>query len=101
MGNQIALIEKGSSLPFIFDRGGESIEGWICEINVKQFPADTSQITRVIAPDGRTWPGFLTSSETDLLTPIGLYRIIGLLTNASTGEEEQVPVRFNLADAWA
>lgn len=101
MANEITIIRKGESLPFVFDRSGKSIEGWICTINVKRFPDDASQITRAIVPNGTTWPGFLTSSETEGLNSIGLYRLIGLLTNSSTGEEEQVPVRFNLANAWA
>ena len=100
MANEITIIQKGESLPFVFDRSGNSIAGWICTINVKQFQADSSQVTRVIVPDGTTWPGFLTSAETDALTPNGLYRIIGLLTNSGTNEEEQVPIRFNLTGAW-
>ena len=98
----IQPIQKGESVPFIFDRGGESIEGWVCTINVKRLNADASSITRVIPPVGDTWPGFLTSTETDTLTTGGKpYRLIGILTNAATGEEEQVTkIRFNITESW-
>ena len=103
MANPFAIVRKGESLNFVFDRDGESIDGWICTISVKTFPADTSAISpRVITPVGRTWPGFLTSTETDTLA-IGDYRLIGLLTNATTNEEEQETEfnRFNVTEAWA
>lgn len=101
MANEITIIKKGESLPFVFDRSGKSIAGYVCTLVVKQFPGDVALITRVIPSVGRTWPGFLTSTETDALAVLGLYRAIGLLVNASTGEEEQVPVRFHLTEAWA
>lgn len=102
MANAILPVRQGESFSFAFDLSGDSIDGWICTINVKQFPADTSQLTRVIeAGDNDTWPGIITSTETDALTPIGLYRLIGLLTNSTTGQEKQPVIRFNLTDAWA
>ncbi len=103
MGNGFTIIRQGESLPFIFDRSGVSIEGWICTIEIKRFPSDTSLITpRVITPDGRTWPGFLTSDETAALDVNG-YRLIGVLTNATTNEQEQImeTTRFNITDSWA
>lgn len=98
----IQPIQKGESVPFVFNRDGESIEGWVCTINVKRLTSDSSSITRVIQAVGLAWPGFLTSVETDTLTTGGKpYRLIGILTNASTGEEEQVTnIRFNLTSAW-
>ena len=102
MGNEITVVRKGESLPFVFDRAGESIDGWVCTIEVKKVPSDSSLITRVITPDGDTWPGFLTSTETSALA-IGTYRLIGALTNSSTNEEEQITetTRFNITDSWA
>lgn len=94
------VVREGESLPFVFDRGDESIEGWVCTIEVKKFPGDTSSLTRVIPAVGNSWPGFLTSAETSGLA-IGTYRLIGVLTNTTTGEEEQVPLRFNITDSWA
>jgi len=101
--SNIQPIQKGESVPFIFDRGGQSIDGFVCTINVKRLASDTSSITRVIPPDGNTWPGFLTSAETDTLTTGGKpYRLIGILTNASTDEEEQITkIRFNITGSWA
>ncbi len=96
----ITILRTGESLPFEFDRGGESISGWVCVIEVRKYPGDTALISRTISPTGETWEGFLTSTETALLA-IGLYRLIGLLTNSVTDEEEQVPLRFNVTEAWA
>lgn len=93
------VVRKGESLPFVFDRGGESVVGWTCTIEVKKFPGDTSLITRVIPLVNNKWPGFLTSGETDTLDP-GPYRLIGLLENTGTNEEEQVILRFNITDTW-
>lgn len=100
MGNEIRILRQGESLPFVFDRSGESIEGWVCTINVKVFADDTALISRVIAPVDRTWPGFLTSAETGALN-VGIYRLTGVLTNSTTDEEEQIPIRFNITDTWA
>lgn len=101
MANAFKIVRKGESLPFQFDRDGESIQGWICTIEVKKFPSDVSTIApRIIAPEGDTWPGFLTSTETDTLVK-GPYRLIGVLTNASTDEEKQDIIRFSVTDSWA
>lgn len=100
MSTPIRIVRQGGSVPFVFDRDGESIDGWICTINVKIFKNDSSVITRVITEEDDTWPGFLTSTETDALA-LGMYRLIGVLTNASTNEEEQVVLRFNLIQKWA
>lgn len=99
MGNPITLIKKGESLPFAFDRGGATIVGWVCTIKATRYPGDTPAVDRVIVPTGSEWIGFLTSAETAALAA-GLWRLTGLLTNATTGERESVPVRFNLAEAW-
>jgi len=98
--SKIETVRQGESLQFVFDRDGESIDGWICTIEVKKFPGDASSITRVITPEGNEWPGFLTQTETSALA-IGTYRLIGVLTNSSTDEEEQEIIRFNLTDTWA
>ena len=99
---KITVIRQGESLDFVFDRSGEDITNWICTINVKEFPDDDSSITRVIPEDedANSWDGFLTQTETSTLA-VGLWWIIGILTNSVTDEEEQVPVRFNVTKAWA
>ena len=98
--SKIQVIRKGESLPFEFDRGDESISGWVCTMQVRKFPGDAAAISRIIPPVGDTWPGFLTEPETSGLA-VGLYRLIGVLTNSTTDEEEQVPLRFNITDSWA
>lgn len=96
----IPIVRKGESLPFEFDRGDESIDGWVCLIEVKKLTADAALISRTITPTGTVWPGFLTATETAALA-VGLYRLIAVLTNATTDEEEQVLLRFNVTDSWA
>ena len=100
--SKTTVIQQGESLPFVFDRNGEEITNWICTIFVKQYPADTELITRVIEPVNRTWPGFLTSIETAALalSSTSPYTLAGIVTNSVTDEEEQIPLRFNVAPSW-
>ena len=97
---KIQVIRSGDSLPFTFDRGTEEIVNWVCTLQVRKHTGDTPAISRVIPPLGDTWPGYLTQAETSALGT-GLWRMIGVLTKASTDEEEQVPLRFNVTDSWA
>ncbi len=102
MSGPIRFVRKGGSLPFVFDRDGESVEGWVCTIYVKEFKSDASLITRIIPIDpNKQWSGYLTSTETESLAQPTLYRLIAILVNSTTDEEEQVPVRFQLNKAWA
>ncbi len=106
MANQTLLL-KGESMPFVFDRSGESIDGWICNIQIKKFPTDGSNdynfVPRLVEPDTseENWPGILTSADIVALTANGPFRLVGLLTSALTGEQEQVPLRFHVAQSWA
>lgn len=93
------VIRQGGSLPFVFDRDGESIDGWTCTINLMQFPGDTPTVSRVIAASGDTWPGFLTEAETTGLA-IGHWRLVGVLDKASTDEKEKPIIRFHVAKKW-
>lgn len=98
--SKIIQIRKGEHLPFSFDRGGETIEGWVCTISWKKFPADAAIASRVITPTDCVWSGFLTSTETAGLDT-GLYYLTAKLTNAADDEEEQPSVRFGVTEAWA
>jgi hypothetical protein len=102
MSNAIEIIRKRESLDFIFDLGGEDISGWTCNINVKQYPDDTSLITRTIAPDatGKQWSGYITETESATLTEGVLYWLIGVLENATTDERRTVPKRFQVSRQW-
>lgn len=54
-GNKIISIQVGESLPFKFDRGGDSITNWTCDVSWKQFPSDNINIpaeTATIADGG-------------------------------------------------
>lgn len=97
---KIPIVRKGENLPFEFDRADESIDGWVCTVEVKKFTSDTALISRVISPTGQAWISFLSSTDTTALA-IGLYRLIAVLTNASTDEEEQIALRFNVTESWA
>ena len=101
----ITIIRKGGDLKFIFDRDGEDITGFVCAVTVKKFPDDTATTVngRVITPLENTWPGILTSTDVDSIaveSGLGLYWLIAKITNAATGEERQVPERFNITKAW-
>ena len=97
--NSLQIVRKGRSLPFVFDRGGASIDSWICTINVKRYPGDTADISRVIAPVNLTWPGFLTATETAALAALGTWMLIGTITNASEDRAEYPIIRFHVAEA--
>lgn len=103
---KIKVIRQGESLPFVFDRDGEDITGYVCTIFVKQFPSNVSDITRIIEPSVNEktgigeWSGFLTQTETSALD-VGLWIINAKLVKASTDEEEAIPVRFTIAVPWA
>ena len=98
---KIETVRKGESLPFTFDRGDESIAGWTCTIKVKEYDEDTALITKIITPTDGQWKGFLTGTETATLTEGNTYRIVAVLTNATTDEAEQVEARFSLTASWA
>lgn len=103
---KIKVIRQGESLPFVFDRGGEDITGFVCTIFVKQFPGNVSSITRIIEPSVNEktgfgqFAGFLTQTETSALE-IGLWIINAKLVKADTDEEEAIPVRFTIVVPWA
>ncbi len=110
--SKIRTLRRGESLPFSFDRGGESTDGFICTLNVAQFPGDTPTISRVIPLSTNSdtgnaeWSGLITSAESDTLTnnvDSSLWWAIGILSNTTTGEEEQIAqgsVRFNVSRTW-
>jgi len=101
MTNKLVVIQKGESLPFKFDRGGASIVGWVCVIFVKQKPDDVATIERTITADeDRAFSGFLTKTETELLVE-GLWYLTGVLTDAGTDEQEEIPVRFRVTKSWS
>ena len=100
--DKLIRIQQGESLPFEFSRGGDAIDGWECSLIVKQYPDDSPIVNRVIPAVGKAWPGFVTGSETTGLA-VGLYMAIGLITNTTTDESEQVAdggVRFFVTKTW-
>lgn len=100
----ITVIRQGEDLEFVFDLNGEDISGWVCLIQVSRTPEDEfALVSRIIPPDGRTWPGFLTSTETEAfpVSSTSPYFLTGFLTNSSTDQERQIPRRFNVTVPWA
>ena len=103
MANEIVGVNKGDVADFVFSRGNESISGWVCTLKLKRFPADTALVSRVIAEEDGQWPGFLTTTETAALTVGVTYFMMGVLTNATTGEKETVEneSRIHIEPEWA
>lgn len=109
IGNPITIIRDGGDLPFVFDRDGESVEGYVCTVTVKQFPEiDLSTIIPdfVVPAVGNEWPGELTPGQTQLLRASSLtvttspFYLTARITNATTNESREVPERFQLATSW-
>ena len=104
--NKLTIIKQGESLPFLFDRGDNGIDGWTCTIYVKEKPSDADEgifTARVVTPEGESWPGYLTTAETSVLTVLpkgAAYYLIGKLQNTTTLEEEIVTQRFRVTTAW-
>jgi len=97
---KIPVIRRGESLPFEFDRGGKSIDGYVCTISVKQYPDDIPSVSRVVEPTDDVWSGFLTHTETASLGINGLWIIHARLVRSETDQEEAEPVRFNISQSW-
>ena len=108
------VLIKGDSLEFSFDRGGDSMDDWVCTLNVLQFPGDTPAISRVIESSTNSstgeeeWAGFITAAESALLTNstspnANGWQVIGKLVNSTTGEQETVvqgSTRFSQSPTW-
>ena len=104
--NKLEIIRQGESLDFNFTLNDptESISNWTCTISVKEKPDDAALISRVVTPNGNSWPGFLTQTETSALPPLAkgaAYYLIALKQNTTIDKEEQETVRFRVTKAWA
>ncbi len=104
MMNKLLRVQQGESLPFKFDRDGGTIAGWVCTISLVNRPGDTDLLTgsgRVIAPrdSDRSFPGFLTNTET---APLGikLFYLIASLVNLTTNELEEIQARVDVTQKW-
>lgn len=98
---KIQPLRAGESLPFAFDRGGLDITGWECLIVVKQYPGDAALISGTVTPTNGVWAGYLTSTQTAAFDTGKTYRLMAILTNAETDEEEQIESRFSVTDSWS
>lgn len=94
------IIQRGESLPFVFDRGCEPIDGWICVISVKRYPENTASINRLITPTNGQWIGALTAAETVSL-PISQQILTAKLVNESTDESDEQSVNFYVGSTGA
>jgi len=96
----IPRVKQGESFPFEFDRGGESLAGWTCLLEVKRFKSDsTSLVSRLVTAVGNKWPTFLTQTETAAFV-VGHHVILGQLSKTSTDEEEQKKLTIHVLEAW-
>lgn len=96
----IESIKQGESYPFTFDLNGASTDGWVCRLNLKQYPDDTTSINRTLTASNNKWTGFLTERETRNLN-VGQYTLIAKLTKASTNEKDVLNKRFYVTKKWA
>jgi hypothetical protein len=102
---KIQVIRKGESLPFSFNLGTTDTAGYVCTITVRQYPANAASISRVVestvdATTGQTvWAGFLTATETAALD-VGMWVLNANLVKASTVEQTDIPVRFQITPNW-
>lgn len=102
----ITIVKPGGSIPFFFDRGGESIRGWTLEVFIKQRPEDDYIIGpfEVETQNGCNWQGYFAASTTDELEPSNIpYYIIGVITNQDTNEKQQIDggrQRFHIQSSW-
>ena len=90
-------IKKGEYYDFSFDREGEDIAGWVCTINLKQYPDDTSTIKRTITPTNDKWSGTLSNNDTKNLN-VGQYLLIANLTKGT--EKEVKTDRIYIGKSW-
>jgi hypothetical protein len=102
--NKLLRGQQGESIPFRFDRDGGTIEGWVCTIFLVKRPGDVDLLTgsgRVIPPRDRdrSFPGYLTNTETGPLD-IALYYLIAALVNVSTNEYEEIQARVDVTESW-
>lgn len=98
---QPTAIKPGDSLPFSFDLGGDSTDGWACQLKLKVFPTDTALIDRVIPLSSNgAWEGFLTKTETTGLSGGTQYLLIADLSNSITDESNEVVKKFYVSSSW-
>jgi len=95
----LVSIKQGESFEESFDLDGDAVSGWVCTINVKQYPDDAPLIKRVISAVDDEWPVLLTQFDTKKLAS-GQYLLIGNLTNATTKEKIQDVKRFYVSKSW-
>jgi len=93
------IIKQGESLPFVFDLDGESTSGWVCTLNLKRYPDDTTSINRTITAIDDKWTGFLTNDETEDLL-VSQYTLTANLVKATTDEKDVKTKRFYVSRAW-
>ncbi len=102
--NKLLRVQQGESVPFKFDRDGGVIDTFVCTVFLVQRPGDVDLLTgtgRVIPPRNRdrSFPGFLTNTETGPLA-VGLYYLIAALVSVSTNELEEIQARVDVTEKW-
>ena len=93
----VRRIRQGDSLTFAFGLGGEILDDWVCNIEVKEFPGDVALISRAISlQKNNAFVDALRSSETTSLVSGKTYRLYGRLTNSVSGLAETQMLRFSV-----
>ncbi len=84
-------IRQGGNLTLTYDRDGESIDGYTCDVYIKQHAKDTATITKLdidVDPDNPDqWTANIAPSESALLD-VGLWYAFANIIKTSPSDEE-------------
>lgn len=97
-------IKAGGDIEFVFSRGGLSISGFTCQVQLKQYPDDAPALSFFADPDPNniTWSGIITTAQTENLAP-GLWLLTAQLRNVTTGQGREItgaPTRVEVQKTW-
>lgn len=98
-------IRQGGNLTLTYDRDGESIVGYTCDVYIKQYDLDTATVKKLnidVDPSNPSqWTANIKPSESALLNPGLWYAFSNIIKTSSSDEEaRQVAgrtIRFQVA----
>lgn len=91
-------VQQGTNYDFCQTLDGVDVASFTYQVDVKQFPADISSISKALTDiDGNTVKGTLTPSETDTLA-IGLWYLI--ITSTDPDEVIKETRRIEVKEKW-
>lgn len=91
-------VQQGTNYDFCQTLNGDEVASFTYQLDVKQFPADVSSISRILTDvEGNTVKGTLTPAETDPLA-IGLWYLI--ITSTDSDETIKETRRIEIKEKW-